>query len=530
MVRPVRAPHVLPRSRLLLALCAVAVAAGVLGGVADTQGAAQRPDLRIRLQFARPGGIYDPAYWRYTSDGWVYPALFNQLVRKVPGTGGDLEPDLAESWEVSADGTTYTFHLRGGVQFQRGYGELTADDVVFSIQRQIDDPEATFHSIYSNVSRIEAVDDHTVRIVLAEAQPSFLLAVLTNPNGAGFVVSRRAVEELGLDEFARHPVGTGPYVLEEVTPTDEVVLTSHDDYFGGMPSARSITFVHVAEEAVAAAALERGELQAIYTRGNPEVAQELLSSPDVQAQTVVEYYNIMHIAFSPNFAPVQDVRVRQALAYALDKSAIALLLPGLDQPADVMRPSQLPGGTDDVPTYGYDPDRARSLLREAGEGDLAFTLMFQTREPEATIAQWLADSWEAVGVSVTLEGTEATTAHDMRTSGDFEVTFSATSRAGDPDYFFTDVLHSSSTGGAGSNFSGYSAADDLIEEARYELDPQRRQELYEQVQRQVMEDLPVIPLLYRAYVAAWREPIESLVPDSTIQFWPDTIEVVSGAP
>src|SRR5690606_4860081 len=81
MVRPVRAPHVLPRSRLLLALCAVAVAAGVLGGVADTQGAAQRPDLRIRLQFARPGGIYDPAYWRYTSDGWVYPALFNQLVR-----------------------------------------------------------------------------------------------------------------------------------------------------------------------------------------------------------------------------------------------------------------------------------------------------------------------------------------------------------------------------------------------------------------------------------------------------------------
>jgi len=496
---------------------------------AAAQEADQRPDLRIRLQFARPGGVFDPAYWRYTSDGWVYPAVFNQLIRKVPGTGGELEPDLAESWEVSQDGTTYTFRLRSGVLFHRGYGELTADDVVFSIQRQLDDPEATFNTIFQNVNEVVAVDDYTVRIKLFEAQPSFLLAVLTNPNGAGFIVSRRAVEELGA-EFETHPVGTGPYVLEGVTSTDEVVLVSHDDYFGGTPSAKTITFVHVAEEAVAAAALTRGELQAIYTRGNPEVAQQLLESDEIEARTIVEYYNIMHVAISPNFEAARDVRVRHALAYALDKRMIPLLLPGLDEPAHVMRPSQLPGGTDDVPRYDYDPERARRLLSESGQDALSFTLMFQTREPEATIAQWLAESWEAVGITVNLEGLEATTAHDSRNTGAFELTFSATSRAGDPDYFVTDVLHSSSTGGGGSNFSGYSAADGLIEEARYELDPQRRQELYKAIQRQVMEDLPVIPLLYRAYVAAWRDPIDELVPDSTIQFWPDTITIVSDSP
>lgn len=486
--------------RLVVLIACLAVGA-IFAAFASAQGADQRPDLRIRLQFARPGGVYDPAYWRYTSDGWVYPGIFNQLVRKVPGTGGDLEPDLAESWQVSDDGRTYTFVLRQGVEFQRGYGEMTADDVVFSIQRQKDDPEATFNSIFQNVANVVAVDDYTVSIELSEAQPSFLLAVLTNPNGAGFIVSRSAVEELG-EAFAAQPVGTGPYVLQEVTATDEVVLASHDSYFRGMPSAKSITFVHVAEEAVAAAALERGELQAIYTRGNPEVAQRLLAAEDLEAVTVVEYYNIMHVAISPNFDAGQDVRVRRALAYALDKSVIPVLLPGLDVPAYAMRPSQLPGGTDDVERYEYDPERSRELLQEAGQEGLRFSLMFQTREPEATIAQWLAQSWDEVGIEVTLEGTEATTAHDRRTSGDFEVTFSATSRAGDPDYFFTDVLHSSSAGGSGSNFSGYSAADGLIDEARFELDTQRRQELYEAIQRQVMEDVPVIPLLFRAYVAA----------------------------
>lgn len=515
---------------------AARVASALFGGVLLTlaylapsvraQEVDTRPDLRIRLQFARPGGIYDPAQWRYTSDGWVYPALFNQLVRKVPGTGGDLEPDLAQSWEISPDGTVYTFHLRQGVEFHRGYGQLTADDVVFSLMRQIEDPDATFHATYRNVREVLAVDPYTVSIVLSEPQPSFLLAALTNPNGAGFIVSRRAVEELGAD-FASRPVGTGPYVLEGLTATDEVILVSHDEYFFGRPSAKSITFVHVAEEAVAAAALLSGELQAIYTRGNPEVAQQLLDSPAVQARTVVEYYNIMHIAISPSFEAANDARVRHALAYALDKSVISLLLPGLDEPAHVLRPEQLTGGTSETTQYGYEPDRARELLRQAGQEGLRLNLMFQTREPEATIAQWLAESWGAIGITVTLEGAEATTAHDRRTTGDFEVTFMATSRDGDPDYFFTDVLHSASIGPGGSNYSGYSAVDDLIEEARYELDADRRQELYSEIQRRVMDDLPVIPLLFRAYVAAWREPIEGLVPDSTIQFWPHTISVVT---
>src|SRR5690606_35820963 len=196
-----------------------------------------------------------------------------------------------------------------------------------------------------------------------EPQPSFLRNVIAYR--PGLIVSRAAVEERG-EAFAQQPIGTGPYSFVELNENDEVVLAANDEYYMGPPDFASVTFVHVGEETVVAAALESGELDAAYTRGNPEVAQQLLNSDTIEAVTVVEYYNLMQVQFGPGYEPVQDVRVRQALAHAIDKSLITSFLPGLDQPADVMRPSQVAGGTDDVPTYPFDPERARQLLTEAG--------------------------------------------------------------------------------------------------------------------------------------------------------------------
>ncbi|HEX7039601.1 MAG TPA: ABC transporter substrate-binding protein [Trueperaceae bacterium] len=512
--------------RTLASWRALLAALAALAGMWLAAGASaqeSRPDIRVRLQFARPGGVYDPAYWRYTSDSFVNRSIFNSLVRMVPGTGGgELAPDLAESWEVSEDGTVYTFHLRQGVQFHGGYGEMTADDVVFTFQRQLDDPESSWYSLLTGITSVEAVDDYTVRITLSEPQPSFLRNVIAYR--PGLIVSRAAVEERG-EAFAQQPIGTGPYSFVELNENDEVVLAANDEYYMGPPDFASVTFVHVGEETVVAAALESGELDAAYTRGNPEVAQQLLNSDTIEAVTVVEYYNLMQVQFGPGYEPVQDVRVRQALAHAIDKSLITSFLPGLDQPADVMRPSQVAGGTDDVPTYPFDPERARQLLTEAGyPNGFDMTLMFQMREPETTIAQILAESWQAIGVNVTLEGLDATTAFDRRESGDFDVTFSATSRFGDPDLFFTDVFHSESIPPNGSNFFHYDGADELIEQARGELDEERREQLYHELQAKLMEELPIIPILYRAYVAAWREPVANLTPDTTIEFWAETLE------
>lgn len=496
-----------------------------LGSTAIAQGT-DGPDLRVRLHYGTPGGIFDPALWRYTSDWFVYPSLFNWLVRWVPGSGGSqLEPDLAESWEMSEDGRVYTFHLREGVQFQDGYGEMTASDVVFSFQRQMDDESMSFNQDLSNVASVTAVDDYTVEIALQEPQPSFLAMVVAYR--PGFIISQAAVEERGAD-FAIHPIGTGPYVMRGINELGEVVTEAHPDFFRGTPDARSITFVHVGEEAVVAAAIANGELQFIQTRGNPEVVQALSANPDIHVERRIQYDNILQVQFSPNFEPVQDVLVRRAMAHAIDRDLFMAALPGLDEAAYIVRPEQLFGGAslDQVTNYPYDPDRARELLAEAGYPDgFTLRLMHATTATEATIGAILTENWRAVGIDVVQDPTELTAQFEKRNTGDFDVSFSATARPGDPDLLFTNVFHSASSAPVGSNFIHYGGADDLIEEARLTLDPERRAELYLQVQEQIMTDLPIIPLVYRAFAAAWRDPIATMVPGVVNNFWGETIEI-----
>ncbi|MDR7452500.1 MAG: ABC transporter substrate-binding protein [Armatimonadota bacterium] len=486
-----------------------------------------RPALRARLQFARPGGIYDPAQWRYTSDWFVYPNVFNWLVRWKPGPDPkELEPDLAERWTASADGLVYTFTLRRGVQFHKGLGELTAEDVVFSFERQMKDPKKSFYEALANIKAVEAVDRNTVRITLKERDGSFLWTVVSYR--PGLIVSRRAVQQLGDVAFARSPVGTGPFEFVELTGRGEVVVRAHDGYFRGKPTVRQITFVHVGDENAAAAALRSGDLHIIWTRGNPEVVRTLRADRAVRTVRVIEYYNLFQVQFGPTFRPVQDVRVRRALAHAIDRRAIAAALPGLDEMAMVMRPPQLFGGTTDVPTYPFDLARARALLREAGyPNGFPLTLMVQKREPETTVAEILAAQWQAAGLDVKIEVIDPTAAFDRREKGTFDVTISATARPGDPHLFFWDVFHSDAAPPYGSNFFRYKDkdVDALIDAGRITVDERRREQIYVALQKKLMTDLPIIPLFYRHYELAYRDPVRAMTPGAFSMFWGETIRV-----
>ncbi len=512
----------------LFLLVSLLVAAVILPLLPQTLSAQQdpRPAIRARLQFARAGGVYDPARWRYTSDWFVYPSIFNWLVRWKPGPDPkELEPDLAEKWSVSPDGLVYTFQLRRGVQFHKGFGELTAEDVAFSYQRQMSDPQMSFREALQNVKSVEAVDRYTVRFTLKERDAPFMWTVASYR--PGLIVSKKAVEQLG-GTFTRSPVGTGAFEFVELTPTGEVVLKAHDAYFRGKPAVRQITFVHVGDENTAAAALRRGDLQIIQTRGNPEVVRLLRQDPNVRTARVIELYNLFQVQFGPNFKPVQDVRVRRALAHAIDRRAIAAALPGLDEMAMVMRPPELFGGSSDVPTYPYDPNRARQLLREAGyPSGFPITFMIQKREPETTVAEILAAQWQAVGLDVRLDVLDATAAFDRRRQGKFDITISATSRPGDPHLFFWDVFHSDAVPPYGSNFFHYADrdVDALIDAGRITINETHRAQIYRALQRKLMTDLPIIPLFYRHLEMAWRSPVQSLVPGAFSMFWGETIKV-----
>ncbi len=362
-----------------------------------------------------------------------------------------------------------------------------------------------------------------MRITLKQRDGSFLWTVISYR--PGLIVSKRAVQRLG-DGFARSPVGTGPFEFVALTPQGEVVVRANDAYFRGKPAVRQITFVHIADENTAAEALRHGDVQVIWTRGNPEVVKILRGDPKVRTVRVIEYYNLFQVQFSWRFRPTQDVRVRRALAYAIDRRAIAGALPGLDEMADVMRPPQLFGGTRDVPTYPYDANKARQLLREAGYPDgFPVTLMIQNREPETTVAQILAAQWRAVGLAVRLSVLDPTAAFDQRDKGEFDITISATARPGDPHLFFWDVFDSEAFPPYGSNYFHYTDADNLIEAGRITLDEGRRAQIYRALQRKLMTDLPIIPLFYRAYVLAMTDPVVSMTPGAFSMFWGETIKV-----
>lgn len=402
-----------------------------------------RPEIRTRLWFARPGGIYDPAFYQYTSDWFLYPSMFNYLVRWVPGTEGkDLEPDLAERWTVSRDGKVFTFQLRKGVQFHRGYGEMTADDVVFSFQRQIDDDKTSFHTSLRDIAKIEAVDRYTVRIELKEPDAAFLRTVVAYR--PGFIASKAAVQSLK-GEFKQRPIGTGPFMMEGVTAGREVVLRSNDQYFRGQPSVSKITFVTITDETVAGLALQRNEIQIGWIRANPEIVARLEQDRNIRSMRVVRPTSLRFVTFNPKRnKALADVRVRRALAYAITKDAIEKLFGGLETPAHVVRPPEVFGGSLDVPQYRYDGNRARQLLTEAGyPNGFGASILYEQIEPHESLAQLLAANWKAIGVDVRLVGQELTRVYDLRERLEFEVAIPCVGRPADPHLQFFELFHSS---------------------------------------------------------------------------------------
>lgn len=235
--------------------------------------------------------------------------------------------------------------------------------------------------------------------------------------------------------------------------------------------------------------------------------------------------SVRHVAFSPNFEPTNDPVVRRALAYAIDKNLIAQALPNLEIPADVVYFDD----RGEVPTYPYNPELARELLVQAGyPNGFPITIMFQTRPPESILAELVGASWQAIGLDVTLEGIDAVSAFDRRNSLNFEAHTTSVGRPADPDLLFTSLFLSTSLPPGGSNYIGYDAVDDLILEARRSNDPQGRADLYNRAHRQIMEDLPIIPLSYQAFAVAWREPVTGMAHGQNNNFWGETIQI--GAP
>jgi peptide/nickel transport system substrate-binding protein len=193
---------------------------------------------------------------------FLYRGLTRFAIKDGRVTTAEVEPDLAESWTLSPDGTVWTFKLRKGVQFHKGFGEMTAEDVKFSFERQISRTPGTRYGVNLEVIKsIEIVDPYTVQIVLKAFDAIFLLRMVGYQQG--YILSKKAVEKYG-EQFKWNPVGTGPFYFERHTPRERVVMRAFDRFYGGRPSIDEVHWFDVPEDATKLIGLEKGTFDLLY--------------------------------------------------------------------------------------------------------------------------------------------------------------------------------------------------------------------------------------------------------------------------
>lgn len=339
--------------------------------------------------------------------------IYDTLVYTDPKTGA-LLPGLAEKWDLSPDGKMVTFHLRKGVQFNEGWGELTSADVKYSIERMIDknsigSPAGNLRQI---IDHVEAPDPYTVVVYQKIPYIGLVGGYMNDTNAGGIIVSKKYVTSVGDDKANAHPIGTGPYMLAEPHqkggPIKLTTVPGVEHHWRVTPFYKDVTFLMVPEEATRVAMLKNGEadLAPISYDSIDTVKASGLHIASIQKEwsPLIRFTGL--VMTDPKRtnanAPWAKKEVRQALNYAVDKDAIAKnIFKGQAVPTGASMPLAV---WSDIPPYPYDPAKAKQLLAQAGyPNGFDLPLRTLTANPGAelpAIGEAVALYWQAIGVNV----------------------------------------------------------------------------------------------------------------------------------
>ncbi|CAM3057388.1 ABC transporter substrate-binding protein [Paracoccus nototheniae] len=500
--------NLLCSSALLAALALPAMAQDYTPDPAATPGGT------ITVTYKDDVATLDPAIG-YDWQNWsMIKSLFDGLMDYVPGTT-ELRPGLAESYEVSEDGTVFTFALRQGVTFHNGR-EMTAEDVKYSLDRvtnpETQSPGAGFFASIAgydavtageadSLSGVEVVDPLTIRITLSRPDATFLHVMALN---FASVVPQEVVEEFGAD-FGTNPVGTGAFTLAEWTIGQRVVFEKNADYWrDGVPYLDGVTFEVGQEPIVALLRLQQGEVDVPGDGIPPAKFQEVMDDPD-QAARVVEggQLHTGYITLNVNTPPFDQLAVREAVNMAINKDRIIQVINGRAVPATQPLPPSMPGYTEGFAGFPYDVEGAKAKPAEAGLAD-GFTteLYVMNTDPNPRIAQAIQQDLSQIGIEVEIRSLAQANVIEAGGAGEAPMIWSGgmawIADFPDPSNFYGPILGCAGAGDGGWNWSKFcdEAIDATATEADSFVDPAspERLELWSQVYQDVMAQAPWVPV------------------------------------
>ena len=493
-----------------------------------TLGFAQKT-LVIAIQ-ADPTG-FDPEAVLNNTSGFIMSAVYDSLVRYKPGTV-DVAPGLAESWDISSDGLTYTFHLRHGVTFSDGT-PFNAQTYVKSLDRLFDktDPAYIYNTgpvesyigfTYDAVASYKALDDYTVQFTLKHPFAPFLTSLAMVWNG---VVSPDAALKYGKD-FRNNPVGTGPFVFKEWVHNDHITLDANPNYWGGKPKVDRVIFKVIPDAQTALLQMKQGQVQ-ILADVSSQVIPAIKSDANLRLVTQPGL-TVNGIALPTDTKPFDDPRVRQALNYAIDRDAINK---SLYNDLAVSMTSPLPkaqwGYTPDLQPYTYNPDKAKQLLAAAGYPNgfkaelLAYNSARGYNPAGAQMAVAIQSYLKKIGVDVSIQQMEFGSFLSKVRSGDYHgmAMTGWSGDNGDPDNFLYELFDSETIPVGDTSHYNNAQVDSLLSQAQKETDHAKRVALYQQAQQIIWQDAPWLFLNNTLQVRATTSNVTGFVLNPTQMFF-----------
>jgi len=436
---------------------------------------------------------FDPA----ETSGIITPfmllyALHDALVKPMPGN--PMAPSLAESWSATPDGLAYEFVLRRGVRFHNG-DPVTADDVKFSFERYRGTAASTYKA---RIAAVDVVDPQRVRFRFKQPWPDFMTFYGTPATGAGWIVPKKYVEKVGDDGFKKAPVGAGPYKFVSFVPGVELVLEANEQYWRKVPNVKRLVFKAVPDESTRLAMLKRGEADVVYSiRG--ALAEELRRTPGL---TLKPNYppGTFWLAFVDQWdpkSPWHDRRVRLAANHAIDRNAInqAETL-GLSR----ITASLIPHTFDfywPAPLYGFDPQKAKQLLAEAGYPNGFDAGDYYCDSSYANVGEAVVNDLKAVGIRAQLRPLERAAFFAQYREKKFRnIVQSGSGAFGNA----ATRLEAFVVGGGAYVYGSYPDIDGLFQEQASETDVKKREATLHRIQQLMHEKAMIAPIWELAFI------------------------------